>query len=1021
MAEALAFSRGDIVCLQSNPSVRGPVVDILPGEPEVCYRVWHDNGAHEYFARQLIADNLPALTSAQTSLDRFRAHLTALQLLHPGISALYSFHAARITFIPYQFKPVLRFVRADRPRLLIADEVGVGKTIEAGLILRELQARRELRSVLILCPKPLVIDQKWERELKRFDETFVVLDGPRLRHCLRETDLDGEWPMQYSRCIVPYSLLDEQLLLGDGDHQKGLLDLDPAPRFDLIICDEAHTFRNTETQVYRAVQFLCSHAEAILFLTATPIQMGNHDLFVLLNLLRPDIVRDLATFEHMAEPNPFINRALDAARAVRPDWRHEALVALKDAGATPWGREVLVPNPDFVATTQLLKAASDGASRLAFVRQVEELHSFAHLVNRTRRRDIGKFTTRTPETISIPFSPAQQQLHDELLAVQARIMERFHGIRQVAFLMTTIRRQAASCLHGLAPYLREILTRRDLNTLQEDFGGDSSEVDDILAYAEPIEEHIRIVLNLAEQLDASDPKLDALLDRIVQKQQLPNNKILLFSAFRHTLHYLDKHIARAGVRCRVIHGGVLDGDRQELRRRFSLPPTDNEALDVLLSSEVGCEGLDYQFCDCLVNYDIPWNPMRVEQRIGRIDRYGQQSEKVVIYNFITPGTVEADIYERCLLRIGVFRQSIGGTEEILGEIAQRIQSVAEDMLLTISERQRRLQQISDNDIRVRQEQQALEDSQAEFFGITLPSEQIEEDLLQARSPWLTPAALENLVQVYLAEVAGKGDNLLGEHMLKTLRANQETRNQLQVDFARLDHRNSTVHPVWERWLKGGNPNLSLTFDANCASDNRSTTFITPVHPLAQQAARAILPRQAIFTAFQVWSATAQIPEGTYAFTIYQWRKYGIRPDVTFQVLCQAPLSSEHFMSLLENAQTLDPSTTAPASDQIKDALHQQHHSLWLRARMEHEDETRRQAAYRQASLRTSHETRLALLRTRLAQTTDERVRRIPLGEIAAVEADYARRTREIELAGASADIVTMLVAFGVMVVSGAPG
>ena len=86
------------------------------------------------------------------------------------------------------------------------------------------------------------------------------------------------------------------------------------------------------------------------------------------------------------------------------------------------------------------------------------------------------------------------------------------------------------------------------------------------------------------------------------------------------------------------------------------------ALDVLLSSEVGCEGLDFQFCDFLVNYDLPWNPMRIEQRIGRIDRYGQKSEAVVIVNLITPDTVDADIYERCLMRIGVFQHAIGGNE-----------------------------------------------------------------------------------------------------------------------------------------------------------------------------------------------------------------------------------------------------------------------------------------------------------------------------------------------------------------------
>ena len=98
----------------------------------------------------------------------------------------------------------------------------------------------------------------------------------------------------------------------------------------------------------------------------------------------------------------------------------------------------------------------------------------------------------------------------------------------------------------------------------------------------------------------------------------------------------------------------------------------------MLFSEIGCEGLDYQFCDCIVNYDLPWNPMRVEQRIGRIDRKGQKSESVAIINLITPGTVDADIYERCLVRIGVFNNALGGSEEILGEITREIRNIAEN-------------------------------------------------------------------------------------------------------------------------------------------------------------------------------------------------------------------------------------------------------------------------------------------------------------------------------------------------------
>ena len=109
--------------------------------------------------------------------DQFHAYLTALQIRYPGLSNLYSLNAARVDFVPYQYRPVLRFIRSDRPRLLIADSVGVGKTIEAGLILRELQARRDIRSVLIICPRALVTEEKWLREMKRFSEDFTHLDG----------------------------------------------------------------------------------------------------------------------------------------------------------------------------------------------------------------------------------------------------------------------------------------------------------------------------------------------------------------------------------------------------------------------------------------------------------------------------------------------------------------------------------------------------------------------------------------------------------------------------------------------------------------------------------------------------------------------------------------------------------------------------------------------------------------------------------------------------------------------------
>ena len=154
------FELGQIVFLKSNPAIKGAVVAVLPGKPENRFKVFVDGDTQTYYASQLQSEGRKDDDSQFVSCEQFHAYLTALQIRYPGLSTLYSLNAARVDFIPYQFRPVLRFIRSDRPRLLIADGVGVGKTIEAGLILRELQARRDIRSILIICPRPLVTEHK---------------------------------------------------------------------------------------------------------------------------------------------------------------------------------------------------------------------------------------------------------------------------------------------------------------------------------------------------------------------------------------------------------------------------------------------------------------------------------------------------------------------------------------------------------------------------------------------------------------------------------------------------------------------------------------------------------------------------------------------------------------------------------------------------------------------------------------------------------------------------------------------
>ncbi len=579
------FKVGDLVALRSDPDTVVPIIGVMADTAETRYQVFQNNRQATYYESQLRPFE-PADKPSLLSADDLRAHLTSLHLLSPSTANLYSLRSGRVHFVPYQYRPVVRLIRADRPRLLIADEVGVGKTIEAGLIIKELRARTDISSVLVICPKVLVTERKWYVEMKRFDEHFEALDGRTLRHCLRETDLEGEWPDRYARAIIPFSLFDSDLLFGKKGRGsragEGLLALDPPPRFDLVIVDEAHHIRNADTYLHQAVRYFCDNAQAAVFLTATPVQLGSQDLFTLLNVLRPDLVIDRPSFEQMAAPNGFINAAVGHCRTEGDHWQAEARACLGHAAQTEWGRLFLRESPAFQDIyDRLAEENIDDASRIRIIRSLEELYTFSPMINRTRRRDIGEFTTRRPETLTVEFTPDQRRLHDDLLDVVSRILARAHGEQNVKFMMTTVRRQAASCLYGLAPLLRDMLAGKldSLEAMDETNG--ETPVD--AAFLTEIRADIEALLERADDLDPVDPKVQAFVTVLRDKDRMANNKAMAFSTFRHTLAYIEKHVADAGLRYGLVHGGVPDDQRAELRRRFALPKDDPEALDVLLS------------------------------------------------------------------------------------------------------------------------------------------------------------------------------------------------------------------------------------------------------------------------------------------------------------------------------------------------------------------------------------------------------------------------------------------------------
>jgi hypothetical protein len=577
-------------------------------------------------------------------------------------------------------------------------------------------------------------------------------------------------------------------------------------------------------------------------------------------------------------------------------------------------------------------------------------------------------------------------------------------------MMTTVSRQAASSLYGLTPTLEDMLNGK-LDRLETAEVTDDDDREFSYDFLNEISADIRSLIERTKRLDEADPKADAFMKVVSDKLQMPKKKVLAFSTFRHTLSYLVGKLEARRVRFGLVHGGIPDEERSSLRRRFALPKADEDAIDVLLSSEVGCEGLDFQFCDCLVNYDLPWNPMRIEQRIGRIDRYGQQSETVAIFNIITPGTIDAEIYDRCLSRIGVFQHAIGGSEDILGEITRELHNISESFMLTEQERGQRLQQLADNKIRQIEEEQKLEERQGELFGLNLATASWEEKLNRSRNYWLEPAALASAVSTYLSRRLGKDqESLLGEKALKTLRLSQEARGTLLDDFRKINRSNDPMYRTWERWLKGNAPTLQVTFDQECAVDNSNAVLLPLGHPLVRQAAHFLQESEPVFA--QLRATHASLPIGAYPFAVYRWNRQGARRDEELVAATPDASISAALFELLQASDTA-PDLGLPSQD-VLDRLDAIHHQCWLTAATEHAEDNRQLVGVRIQSLTASHRARRTLLEGQIAHASNEKIRIMKRAELERAQTDFDRRIAALTLAADSGDIRATPAVFGVL-------
>lgn len=556
----------------------------------------------------------------------------------------FSLSIARVDPLPHQLEAVYDyFLRLPRIRFLLADDPGAGKTIMAGLLLKELKARGLIRRTLIVTPANLTF--QWQRELAdKFREKFDIIRGDVLRANY------GQNPWQ-ERDQVITSLSWVSVI---EDARDSLL----RSRWDLVIVDEAHKMSayadDRKTLAYRLGEALARMTDHYLLLTATP-HKGDPDHFRrFLALLDADVYGSIQSLQH----------------ALR---EHEAPFYLRRT------KEALVnfPHPDTGAVRKLFTRRE--VRTAAFDLDGEELDFYDELTRYVEDQSMAAARDESARGRAVGFTMAllQRRMASSVYAVR-RSLERMRARRE-------------KILEDPEAYRREQIERR----VPEDF-------DELTE-----EEQQRLVGQLEAEVLSADPavlrdeiaRLTRLIDQartlegrdahsklnelraVLTEQGLfrdPNMRLLLFTEHKDTLDYLagDARDGRPlgklrewGLTLTQIHGGMKIGDRDTPGSRIHAEREFKESAQVLVATEAAGEGINLQFCWLMINFDIPWNPVRLEQRVGRIHRYGQEHDCLVV-NFVAQNTREGRVLQKLLDRLREIRRELGTVQvfDVVGEV-----------------------------------------------------------------------------------------------------------------------------------------------------------------------------------------------------------------------------------------------------------------------------------------------------------------------------------------------------------------
>ena len=805
-------------------------------------------------------------------LGDLRRNITFRQLSGKLADMVYSMDTTNTEFLPYQYKPVLAFLDSPSNGVLIADEVGLGKTIEAGLIWTELRARDDnARRLVVVCPA--MLREKWCNELKtRFGVDAIKSSASELREELTRP----RYNIQGNKGYV-CSLQGLRQLAGELEDFK---QIDPV--IDLLVIDEAHYLRNPGTQSARLGESLRDISRHVVLLSATPINLREGDLFSLLKLVDPGAFENERTFSEALEANgPLLEakrltldpkmRGVDIIEKLKEAEKHPLLEGTKQLEG------LLKRNFDD-------KYLAEKAYRIDLANRIERINLLSRTVNRTRKREVEELgrVKRSPVSHFVPLDERGPEME-----FYRRVTSSIRNYAQAqaisdGFLLATPQRMISSCMYAAAKSWRDKtgITEQDWKTLMYEnsgvdlgIGNRNTENDE----TSPLINHIaREILpdtdiNALRETDTKYEKFSEIVHEYLKEH--PKEKIVVFSYFKETLRYLSERLREEGLETQLLHGGI-DKTKQEVIDQFREDPK----VRVLLASEVVSEGVDLQFSKTLINYDLPWNPMKIEQRIGRIDRIGQRAERIDILNFGCANTIDERIHNRLLVRLGIFERALGGMEAILGEKIQKLTSELLNQPLTPDEEKERIEDAAMAIENNRRYQEELEEQASHLFahgGHILERVKAAHEFKRR----ITDQDLMLYVKDYL-DSSCQGHQFITETGRDPMKAKIQLPLSTAAQFAEFIDKHR-LHG--QSRLSEGNP-VPCHFENKVVQQRSGSESISQLHPFVRFISDKLIQENEQFYPLVAVKIKQQLlpPElelsGIYAFLVKHWAFDGLRKE-----------------------------------------------------------------------------------------------------------------------------------------------